>query len=89
MNHFSMKKKAFFQFIKAEQRSLEERKESVMNLQETDLAGAERVHIVGSQIMLAFASLRLAWFEFEQKMPQFFFSIFYADFVCVFALRQQ
>ena len=74
MNHFSMKKKhfsnlffnekkAFFQFIKAGQSSLEERKESVMNLQETDLAVTESVHIVGagSQIMLAFASLRLVW----------------------------
>ena len=41
-----MEKKAFFQFIKAEQRSLEERKESMMNLQETDLAGTESAHFV-------------------------------------------
>ena len=63
MNHFSMKKKAFFQFIKAEQRSLEERKESLMILQETDLAVTESAHIVGAgcQILLAFASLRLVW----------------------------
>ena len=56
-------KKAFFQSIKAEQRSLEERKEAVMNLQDTDLAVTESAQIVGAggQIMLAFASLRLVW----------------------------
>ena len=71
IKHYS-RKKSIFQSIKAEQRSLEKRKESVMNHQETDLAGAESA---GGQILLAFASLRLVWWEFQKKLSQSFLSI--------------